>query len=63
MTRNTPKNDTGRDEGEKITDGLNDRPRNATIAQTGGGVPDDSGKAVETSPEQEKRIAERLKPS
>ena len=35
------------DDNEKITTGLNDRPRNETIAQTGGGLPDDSSRAVD----------------
>ena len=34
---------------EKITDGLNDRPRNDTIGQTGPGVPDDSSEPIEVS--------------
>jgi hypothetical protein len=31
---------------EKITDGLNDRPRNDTIGQSGPGIPDDSSEPV-----------------
>ncbi|MFN7103950.1 MAG: hypothetical protein ACK4N1_15150 [Pseudorhizobium sp.] len=31
------------DDDKKITTGMNDRPRNDTIAQTGAGIPDDSG--------------------
>ena len=31
----------------KITTGANDRPRNETIGQTGGGAPDDSSRPVE----------------
>ena len=31
------------DDDKKITTGTNDRPRNDTIAQTGGGILDDSG--------------------
>ena len=30
----------------KITTGSNDRPRNETIGQTGGGLPDDSGAPI-----------------
>ncbi len=30
----------------KITDGLNDRPRNDTIGQSGPGIPDDSSEPV-----------------
>jgi hypothetical protein len=32
---------------EKITHGLNDRPRNNSIGQTAEGFPDDSGQLVE----------------
>jgi hypothetical protein len=34
---------------EKITEGLNDRPRNDTIGQTGPGIPDDSSERIEVS--------------
>lgn len=34
---------------EKITEGLNDRPRNDTIGQTGPGIPDDSSEPIEVS--------------
>lgn len=32
---------------EKITTGANDRPKHETIAQTGDGLPDDSGQVIE----------------
>lgn len=32
---------------EKITTGTNDRPKHETIAQTGEGLPDDSGTVIE----------------
>ena len=32
---------------EKITDGLNDRPKDSSIGQTADGLPDDSGQPVE----------------
>jgi len=40
------------DDDKKITTGTNDRPRNDTIAQTGAGIPDDSGgtAALDDSP-------------
>ena len=31
----------------KITNGLNDRPRDETVAQSGEGLPDDSGKPID----------------
>ncbi|WP_246329308.1 hypothetical protein [Chthonobacter rhizosphaerae] len=45
---------------EKITTGPNDRPRDETIAQSGEGIPDDSGPPLEIDPEEERRIAEQL---
>ncbi len=32
---------------KKITDGLNDRPKNASIGQSAEGLPDDSGQPVD----------------
>lgn len=56
----TGKHKTGEDP-ETITTGLNDRPRGDTIGQSGGGLPDDSGKTVDIDPEEEARIARKLK--
>jgi hypothetical protein len=44
----------------KITDGVNDRSRDDTIAQTGNGIPDDSGNAVEASDEEIARVRSKL---
>ena len=44
----------------KITTGLNDRPLDETIGQTGGGLPDDSGRSLETDEEQVERARESL---
>jgi hypothetical protein len=33
----------------KITDGLNDRPKEATIAQSGPGIPDESSQPIEAT--------------
>ena len=41
--------------------GTNSRPRDETIAQTGPGIPDDTGSQVEISPEEEKRIEKRIR--
>ena len=41
--------------------GTNARPRHDTISQTGGGVPDDTGRQVDLDPEEEKRIAESIR--
>lgn len=43
-----------------ISNGLNARPRNETISQTGGGLPDDTSSPIEISDEEERRIAERI---
>ncbi|MEF0941921.1 hypothetical protein [Rhizobium sp. BR 362] len=44
----------------KITNGANDRPKNETIAQTGAGIPDDSGASIEASDEEIARVREKL---
>jgi hypothetical protein len=43
-----------------ISNGLNARPLDDSIAQGAPGLPDDSAKPVEISPEEEKAIAERV---
>ncbi|MBE7184052.1 MAG: hypothetical protein INR68_06560 [Methylobacterium mesophilicum] len=48
------------EEKSKITTGLNDRPRNETIGQTGAGLPDDSGQPVEVDEKQMERMREKL---
>jgi hypothetical protein len=45
---------------EKITEGLNDRPRNDTIGQTGPGVPDDSSEPIVVSDGAVERARESL---
>jgi len=40
----------------KITDGLNDRPKDSTIAQSGPGLPDDSSQPIEATEEEAVRI-------
>ena len=45
----------------KTTNGLNDRPIDTTIAQTGEGIPDDSGAPIDVSDEEVERIADKLK--
>ena len=45
---------------EKITDGLNDRPRNETIGQSGAGLPDDTSQPIEASDEEIARMREKL---
>jgi hypothetical protein len=44
----------------KITTGPNDRPRDETIAQSGGGLPDDSSAAVDVNQNRIARIREKL---
>lgn len=44
----------------KITNGANDRPKNETIAQSGGGIPDDSGSVVDITDEEVERTRDKL---
>jgi hypothetical protein len=44
----------------KITTGLNDRPKSASIAQSGPGIPDDSGSPIEADDGQIERMKEKL---
>ncbi len=44
----------------KITDGLNDRPRDAPIGQSAEGLPDDSGRPVMVGAAEADRIAAAL---
>jgi hypothetical protein len=41
--------------------GTNARPRDDTISQTGPGIPDDTSRPVEISPDEERRIAESIR--
>ncbi|HYD99328.1 MAG TPA: hypothetical protein VEH84_08090 [Alphaproteobacteria bacterium] len=43
------------------SNGPNARPRTETIAQTGAGIPDDTGSPIEVDPAEEKRIADRIR--
>lgn len=45
---------------EKITSGANDRPKNETIAQSGRGLPDDSGSVIEVDEEGVAKVREKL---
>lgn len=45
----------------KISTGPNDKPRNDTIAESGPGVPDDSGRVIELDDEQIKRAKDSLR--
>ncbi|WP_165422527.1 hypothetical protein [Rhizobium ruizarguesonis] len=42
----------------KITDGLNDRPKGSTIAQSGPGLPDDSSRPIEATDQEAERVGE-----
>ena len=44
----------------KITDGLNDRPKDASIAQSGPGLPDDSSQPIEATNEEVERVSAKL---
>lgn len=45
----------------KLTDGLNDRPKDTTIAQTGAGLPDDTGKPLEIDEAEAGRIEQKIR--
>lgn len=45
----------------KITDGFNDRPKDVWIAQSGPGLPDDSGQPIEATDEEVERVRSKLK--
>ncbi len=44
----------------KITDGANDRPRDASIGQSAGGLPDDGGHPVMVDEAEAERLAPKL---
>ncbi|HEY8575777.1 MAG TPA: hypothetical protein VIL88_05490 [Devosia sp.] len=45
---------------DKTSTGPNDRPRNDTIAQTGAGLPDDTGDPIAVSDEEVERVRQKL---
>ena len=45
----------------KLTQGANDRPKDATIAQTGAGVPYDTGKPLEIDDDEAARIEQNIR--
>jgi hypothetical protein len=46
--------------GKKISTGLNDRPKEASIGQTAGGFPDDSGKPDDVNDEKIEATSKKL---
>ncbi|GJE34836.1 hypothetical protein [Methylobacterium oxalidis] len=56
----SPDHDEKREERPDST-GPNSRPRDDTIAQTGEGIPDDSGKLVQVDENEAKRIEEKIR--
>lgn len=55
-----PKPNAEHDVERPVSTGPNARPRDEPIGQSSGGEPDDSSEAVEISPEEEKRIADKI---
>ena len=43
-----------------ISDGPNARPRDVSIGQTAGGLPDDTGEAIDVDPKDEERMRDSL---
>jgi hypothetical protein len=44
----------------KISTGLNDRPKDSTIAQSGPGLPDDSGTPIEVTDQDAEKLRQNL---
>ncbi|ALN74266.1 hypothetical protein [Aureimonas sp. AU20] len=45
---------------QSISDGPNSRPRDTSIAQSAGGLPDDTGRPIPLSEAEERRMADKL---
>lgn len=45
----------------KLTEGLNDRAKNETIAQTGAGLPDDTSRPPELDEEEAQQIEQKIR--
>jgi hypothetical protein len=45
----------------KLTNGLNDRPKGETIAQTGTGIPDDTSRPPELDEEEADKIEQKIR--
>ena len=45
----------------KLTEGLNDRPKDATIAQSGAGLPDDTSRPPEIDEDEASRIEQKIR--
>jgi hypothetical protein len=45
---------------EKITNGANDRPKDETLAQSGEGLPDDSGPIIDVDSNEVAKVREKL---
>lgn len=60
-TGGTQDNGTQDNGTEAISNGMNSRPRNETIAQTGAGIPNDSSSPVDIDEEEEKRIEKSIR--
>lgn len=46
---------------QKVSNGTNARPRNESIAQTAGGLPNDTSHQVEVTDEEVERVERKLK--
>ena len=45
----------------KLTEGLNDRPKDTTIAQSGAGLPDDTSRPPEIDEDEASRIEKKIR--
>lgn len=57
----TTRDDETKRDGRPDSTGPNARPREDTIAQTGEGIPDDSGRPVQVDEREAERIEEKIR--
>ena len=57
----TARQPEGRGRSKPDSTGPNSRPRDETISQTGPGIPDDTSRPVDVTPEEEKNIEKSIR--
>ena len=58
---NVPTQDESAPAAKPDSTGTNSRPRNTTLAQTGEGIPDDSGSPIQLDEAEARRIEEKIR--
>ena len=63
MATNKPQDEAPGSSADRKPDstGTNARPRNETISQTGGGIPDDTSRPIDLDDEEAARIEEKIR--